>query len=195
MKYTVGPRKSYHTMNLQKGFEGTAVSIDVFIHSSMEVYVQTDQGQEQVFFAIENGQDYLTTTENMYIDDIFITKIPLTRMEKAEMKHYAFDLYEEIENDKEERFNKEELLSFAYNAFNDKMEGYEEYPRSIRERIELLNREEIHPFIQSEFWEKNKILHVAYMDYETLEKMTETRLQEMKKSYELRKIQKRKERK
>ncbi|MDA2241995.1 hypothetical protein PDN14_26860 [Bacillus cereus group sp. Bc222] len=186
MKYTVGPKKSYRTVKLQKEFEGKKIEIRLIIHSSLSICVDTNTGQETAYFMFENGQEYLQINDTIFINDIPIDKIPLTRMEKATLKHEVIDLYEQIESDKDECFYEDEKITFAYNVFENKIEEYEKYPDSVRERIKLLHKEDIHPLVYGERWGNNKVLLLASVEYETLLKMTETKLQEKKKSYKLR---------
>ncbi|MGM1389520.1 hypothetical protein [Bacillus cereus group sp. BceL293] len=178
-----------HTLTLEKVLEGKKIKIRVSINSSLTVFVGTDVGNsETAYFEMQDGQEYIRLNNILYIDDVLIDKIPITRMEKATLKHYANAEVERDEDIKEEIFNPESSIKFSYNVSKRIFEDHEEYPYHVRERIELLEKNEFDPFIHMEYWGNEAILVMVNMPYETLKKITEKRIEEKVKEAQLQKL-------
>lgn len=192
MKHTLGPQKPYHSLTLEKVLEGKKIEMKVSINSSLTVFVGDGSGySETAYFELQDGQEYLRLNNILYIDDVLIDKVPITRMEKGTLIQFAIDQIERNEEIKEERFQSEDaMLKFSFDIVRQKFEGHEEYPWFVRERIGFLERNELYPFVYMEEWGDGKILLMIHISYETLKDMTETRLQEKMDSYELRKVEK-----
>ncbi|BCC44640.1 hypothetical protein [Bacillus cereus] len=192
MNHTLGPQKPDHSLTLEKVLEGKKIEMKVSINSSLTVFVGDGSGySETAYFEIEDGQEYLRLNNILYIDDVLINKVPITRMEKGTLIQFAIDQIERNEEIKEEHFQSEDaILTFTYNASNRVAEEHEEYPWHVRKRIELLEREELYPFVYQEQWGNEKVLFMIRMPYERLEQITESRMQEKMDSYELRKADK-----
>ncbi|HFJ9251099.1 TPA: hypothetical protein ACLIVI_005305 [Bacillus pacificus] len=192
MKHELGKQKPYHSLTLEKVLEGKKIKMKVSINYSLVVFVGTGDGySETAYFEIENGQEYIRLNNILYIDDVLIDKVPITKEEKETLQHFVADTLERYEDIKVERFQPEgAMLKFSFDIVRQKFEGHEEYPWFVRERIGFLERNELYPFVYMEEWGDGKILHMIHISYETLKDMTETRLQEKMDSYELRKVEK-----
>ncbi|HDR4422881.1 TPA: hypothetical protein QCU60_004323 [Bacillus cereus] len=191
MKHTLGKQKPFHSLLLEKVLEGKKIKIQVTINYALVVFVGDGNGySETAYFEIENGQEFIRLNNILFIDDVLIDKVPITKEEKETLTHYVVDTLERYEDIKEERFRiKGAMLKFSFNTVKQKFEGYEEYPWCVRKCIELLEKEEMYPFVYQEQWGDGKILLMIHMPYETLKKITETRLKEKMDSYELRKVE------